>query len=296
MKNYLILGASSSIAQYFIKRLKSEGHEVFTLSSSKGTRRVYDLNSIQNKINESKPKVIINFVGTFINDYSKSYDVNVLITKNLFDAARSAKYKGKLILIGSAAEYGIQEKYYENCLEKPRSIYGLTKLMQHSLFQYYVNIFPINANYIRLFNVINDNLSEKLFIGNFTKQLKLVLDGITKKIKLGNLSSYRDYLLIDDVYTGFMKVIENGNKGEVCNLGMGKKIFLKELVQKILLALDLQVELVIESLNSVGNIKTEVVADIDKIKSIGWTPKYDYEKLIEEYCKRLKEEMFNERS
>ena len=288
MKNYLIIGASSSIAQYFIKRLKSEGHEVFTLSSSKGTKYVYDLNSIHNKINESKPKVIINFVGTFINDYSKSYDVNVLITKNLFDAAVTAKYKGKLILIGSAAEYGIQEKYYENCLEKPRSIYGLTKLMQHSLFQYYVNIFPINANYIRLFNVISDNLSEKLFIGSFTKQLKLVLDGITKKIKLGNLSSYRDYLLIDDVYTGFMKVIENGNRGEVYNLGMGKKIFLKELVQKILLALDLEVELVTESLNSVGNIRTEVVANIDKIKSIGWTPKYDYEELIEEYCKLLK--------
>jgi len=288
VKNYLILGASSSIAQYFIKRLKSEGHEVFTLSSSKGTKYVYDLNSIYNKINESEPKVIINFVGTFINDYSKSYDVNVLITKNLFDAAIAAKYKGKLILMGTAAEYGIQEKYYENCLAKPRSIYGLTKLMQYSLFQYYVDIFPINANYIRLFNVISDNLSEKLFIGNFTKQLKLVLDEITKEIKLGNLNSYRDYLLIDDVYTGFMKVIENGNMGEVYNLGMGKTIFIKEFVQKTLLALDLQVELVTKSLNSVGNIKTEVVADIDKIKNIGWTPKFDYEKSIEEYCKLLK--------
>lgn len=295
MKNYLIFGASSSIAQYFTKRLKSEGHEVFTLSSSKGTKYVYDLNSIYNKINESKPKVIINFVGTFINDYSKSYVVNVLITKNLFDAAIAAKYKGKLILIGTAAEYGIQEKYYENCLEKPRSIYGLTKLMQHSLFQYYVNIFSINANYIRLFNVISNNLSEKLFIGNFTKQLKLVLNGITKEIKLGNLNSYRDCLLIDDVYIGFMKVIENGNRGEVYNLGMGKTIFLKKFVQKALLALDLQVKLVTKSLNSVGNIETEVVADINKIKGIGWTPKFNYEKLIEEYCNQIKEEILNER-
>lgn len=288
MKNYLILGASSSIAQYFIKRLKKEGHEVFILSSNKGIKRVYDLNSIQNKINESKPKVIINFVGSFANDYFKGYKVNVLVSKNILDAAIEANFNGKIILIGSAAEYGTQDRYYENCIEKPRSVYGLTKLMQHSLFQYYINTFPINANYIRLFNVISNNLSEKLFIGNFTKQLKLVLDGIAKKIKLGNLSSYRDYLLIDDVYTGFMKVIENGNRGEVYNLGMGKKIFLKDLVQKILLALDLQVELVTENLNSVGNIKTEVVADITKVKSIGWTPKFDYEKLIEEYCRRLK--------
>ena len=294
MKNYLILGASSSIAQYFIKRLKSEGHEIFTLSSSKGTKRVYDLNSIQNKINESKPKVIINFAGTFINDYSKSYNVNVLITKNLFDAAVSAKCKGKLILIGSAAEYGIQEKYYENCLEKPRSIYGLTKLMQHSLFQYYVNIFPINANYIRLFNVISDNLSEKLFIGNFTKQVKLVLDGITKEIKLGNLDSYRDYLLIDDIYTGFMKVIENGDRGEIYNLGMGKAMLLDEFVKKVLSILSLQVKLIIIDRESVGNIKNRVIANINKIKNIGWSPKFNYRSITEEYCRRVKEEIFNE--
>ena len=290
MKNYLILGTSSSIAQYFIKRLKREGYKVSILSSNKGTKCMYDLNSILNKISESKPEVIINFVGIFANDYSKSYKVNVLIPKNILDAAIEMNFNGKIILIGSASEYGTQDRYYENCIEKPRSIYGLTKLIQHSLFQYYVNNFSINANYIRLFNVISDNLSEKLFIGNFTEQLKLVLDGITKKIKLGNLSSYRDYLLIDDVYTGFMKIIENGNGSEVYNLGMGKAIFLEEFVQKILLALDLQVELVTESISSAGNIKTKVVADIDKIKGIGWTPKFDYMDMIKEYCNRLKKE------
>lgn len=35
-----------------------------------------------------------------------------------------------------------------------------------------------------------------------------------------------------------MKVIENGNNGEVYNLGMGKAIFLKEFVQKVLLMLN----------------------------------------------------------
>jgi len=294
MKNYLILGASSSIAQYFINKLRSEGQRVFALSSNKGTNWVYDLVSIKNKLNESKPEVIINFVGTFTNDYSKSYKVNVLVAKNLLDAIITVKYDGKLILIGSAAEYGIQEKYYENCLEKPRSIYGLTKLMQHSLFQYYVNIFPINANYIRLFNVISDNLSEKLFIGNFTKQVKLVLDGITKEIKLGNLDSYRDYLLIDDIYTGFMKVIENGDRGEIYNLGMGKAMLLDEFVKKVLSILSLQVKLIIIDRESVGNIKNRVIANINKIKNIGWSPKFNYRSITEEYCRRVKEEIFNE--
>lgn len=293
MKNYLILGASSPIAQFFIKRLKKEGHEVFILSSNKGTKHVYDLNSIKNKINESKPEVIINFVGTFTNDYSKSYKVNVLVTKNLLDAIIMVKCSGKLILIGSAAEYGIQEKYYENCIEKPRSVYGLTKLMQHGLFQYYINIFPINANYIRLFNVISNNLSDRLLIGNFTKQIKLTLKGAIDEIILGDLNSYRDYHLVDDTFEGFMKVVESGSNGEVYNLGMGKAIFLDEFVKKVLSTLNLQVKLIIKDTKSVGNIKNKVIADINKIKNIGWTPKFDYEKLIEEYCRRLKNGKYN---
>jgi len=294
MKNFLILGASSSIAQYFIKKLRSEGQRVYTLSSNKGINWVYDLISIKNKINESKPEVIINFVGSFTNNYSKSYKVNVLVTKNLLDAIIMVKYDGKLILIGSAAEYGIQEKYYEDCVGKPRSIYGLTSLMQHSLFQYYVNTFHIKANYIRLFNVIDINLSDKLFIGNFTKQIKLTLKGAIDEMMLGNLNSYRDYHLIDDTYEGFMKVIESGNNGEVYNLGMGEAILLDEFVKKVFSELNLQVKLIIKDTKSVGNIKNKVIADINKIKNIGWSPKFDYESIIEEYCRRVKDEIFNE--
>lgn len=293
MKNYLILGASSSIAQYFINKLRSEGQRVYTLSSNKGINWVYDLISIKNKINESKPEVIINFVGTFTDDYSKSYKVNVLVTKNLLDAATMVKYDGKLILIGSAAEYGIQEKYYEDCVEKPRSIYGLTKLMQHSLFQYYINISNIKAIYIRLFNVCAIKCSNELFIGNFTRQLNLALKGTINEIKLGNLYSYRDYLLIDDVYDGFMKVIESGNNGEVYNLGMGEAILLDEFVKKVLLMLNLQVKIIVRDTKSVGSIKNKVIANINKIKSIGWSPKFNYRSIIEEYCRRVKDEIFN---
>ena len=198
-------------------------------------------------------------------------------------------------MIGSAAEYGVQSNYIESCVEKPQSMYGLTKLMQHSLFQYYTNALQIKANYIRLFNVVSSNLTDKLFIGTFTKQVRLCLKGKTRKIELGNLNSSRDYLLIDDVYDGFMKIVEKGNNGEVYNVGMGKAILLREFVQKVLLSLDLRVKLITKKLNSVGNIENEVVADISKIKRIGWSPKFTYEMLIEEYCKRLKRELFNER-
>jgi nucleoside-diphosphate-sugar epimerase len=260
MKKYLILGAGSAIARYFTSRLKSEGSLVYELSSNKGKRDAYRLDSIKDKINTSNPEVIINFAGTYTDDYDESYLVNVLISKNLFNAAVEESFKGKIILIGSASEYGDQEKYTEECIEKPISVYGLTKLMQHSLF-----------------------------IGNLSMQLKLILEGRSKEIRLGNLNSYRDFLFIDDVYDGFMNVIEKGNNGEVYNLGMGKSIFLGDFVSNVQKELGLKVKLAIEEMDYIGKIEKKVVADINKIKRISWSPKFDYNDLIKEFCKRLKE-------
>ena len=289
MEKYLILGASSAIAKYFTARLRRESRLVYELSSNKGKEDAYRLDSIKNKINVLNPDVIINFAGTYASDYDESCLVNVLISKNLFDAAVEANFKGKIILIGSASEYGYQKKYTEECIEKPVSVYGLTKLMQHSLFQYYINTYNIKANYIRLFNVVFDKVDRKLFIGNLSRQLKNILKGISKEIKLGNLDSYKDLLFIDDVYDGFMKVIENGNNGEVYNLGMGKSIFLSDFINNVLKELKLKLKPVIGEVDFVGKITKEVVADINKIKSINWSPKFNYNDLIKEFCKRLKE-------
>ena len=289
MGKYLILGAGSAIAKYFTNRFRKEGESVYELSGNKGEKKVYSANSIKNKINIFNPAVIINFVGTYTNNYDESYPVNVLISKNIFDAAIEENFKGKIILVGSASEYGVQDKYTEECIEKPKSIYGLTKLMQHSLFQYYISAYDIKANYIRLFNVVFDKLDEKLFVGNFSSQLKKILKDKFKEIKLGNLDSYRDLLLIDDVYEGFMKVIKKGDSGEVYNLGMGKSILLRDFVNVVLKELGLEPELITVKVSPVGRIENEVAADIKKIGSINWHPKFDYDALIKEFCRMLKE-------
>ena len=86
-----------------------------------------------------------------------------------------------------------------------------------------------------------------------------------------------------------MKVIKKGSSGEVFNLGMGKSIFLSDFVNNVLKELGLKLKPVIGEIDSVGKITKEVVADINKIKSINWSPKFNYNGLIKEFCKRLKE-------
>jgi GDP-4-dehydro-6-deoxy-D-mannose reductase len=295
MTNYLILGAGGAIGAYFLTRLRTEGNTVSSLSSGKGSNWVYDVDSIRAEIVALKPRVIISLAGSFVQDYATAYKVNVLIAKNLFDAAIAAEFDGKVILTGSAAEYGIQDRYVEPRIGKPLSIYGLTKQMQHRVFEYYVSTSGLKANYVRLSNVVDLSLSDELFIGNFTKQVRRALKGDVQEIRLGDLNSERDLIWIDDVYTGFRKVIDAGLPGETYNVGTGAGVCLREFVQAVLSSLDLRVTLRLEDAKSVGNMRQRVVSEIAKIRSLGWSPQFDSQSLVAEYCRRLRKENMSER-
>lgn len=290
MKRYLLLGAGGAIAAHFLTRLRKEGDYVSALSSERGAKAVYEVDSIRAEILRSRPQVILSFVGTFAREYAAAYGVNVLIAKNLLDAAAEAQFDGKVVLTGSVAEYGTQEQYTESCIGRPRSIYGLTKQMQHRVFEYYVSTSGLKANYVRLSNVVDLSLSDELFIGNFTRQVRRALKGDVQEIRLGDLSSERDLIWIDDVYTGFRKVIDAGLPGETYNVGTGTGVCLREFVQAVLSSLDLRVTLRLEGTKSVGNMRQRVVSEIAKIRSLGWSPQFDLQALVAEYCRRLRKE------
>ena len=54
-----------------------------------------------------RPDQIYNVAGTITNNYNECYASNVIITKNLLDVMVSMESKGRLLLVGSAAEYGL---------------------------------------------------------------------------------------------------------------------------------------------------------------------------------------------
>ena len=87
------------------------------------------VNSLISSIN---PNQIYHLAGSFTNDYSLDYAANVLSTKNILDSLLQSGINARVLLIGSAAEYGAIEKadnpIPESHALRPVSIYGLTKV------------------------------------------------------------------------------------------------------------------------------------------------------------------------
>ena len=140
---------------------------------------------------------IYHLAGTFTNQYDVDYQANVVTTKNIFDAVIELKLDAQILLIGSAAEYGMIGKedlpITENHPLNPIGFYGLTKKNQTALMDLYVRRFNLNIKMARTFNLIDPSISKRLFIGNLYYQIQQFLDNKTEHIEVGNTKNKRDY-------------------------------------------------------------------------------------------------------
>jgi len=103
----------------------------------------------------------------------------------------------------------------------------------------------------------------------------------SKRIKLGFVSSTRDFTFINDIVKGFIAAGEsNSTIGEVVNIGSNSEIKIKNLVELIAKLLGKKVTIVTENLRKRPN-KSEVkrlLADTSKAqKLLNWAPRYTLE-------------------
>ena len=135
-----------------------------------------DYNSVNNLIQEIKPDQIYHLAGSFSNDYHTDYANNVLSSKYVLDSLIKNKLSCRVLLIGSAAEYGFIKEEDNPVKEdhplNPVSIYGLTKVYQTHLMKFYCQVYDLDIVMARPFNLLGENISRQLFIGRVYQQIE----------------------------------------------------------------------------------------------------------------------------
>jgi nucleoside-diphosphate-sugar epimerase len=250
MNKILIFGINGFLGSHFIEYIKKNEHfnnfefiGCYKTSFKKiGFIKKYvkcditNYNDVFNVINKSKPSYIINFAGTYhTSDFNILYTQNVIGTKNILDAVKDANYPiKKILLLGSAAEYGISKKHpiKENYNKNPVTNYGLSKLFQSELLNFYFRNFKIPYTQAIIFNVLGDGIPEDLSIGNFIKQINKAKNG--DKIDVGNLNTYRDYININILISSLWYLLFNAINGENYNICSGKPQKMKNILNKLI--------------------------------------------------------------
>ncbi|MCX6781451.1 MAG: NAD-dependent epimerase/dehydratase family protein [Candidatus Magasanikbacteria bacterium] len=275
----LITGASGFTARALISALRVMGATDLCLIDRIANQDVNifacdvaDAGQIAEQISFFQPTKIYHLIGSFTNDYEIDYRANVLSTKNIFDALIERKISARVLLIGSSAEYGdinsSDNPISENQPLHPFSVYGLTKVFQTALMNFYYQRYNLDIVMARTFNLYGEGISPRLFAGKVNEQIKKYQAGQLEKITIDDLSARRDYISIAEAVQYYQLIMDCGKSGELYNVGSGHSISGKELIEQI--AQDMNVKLSEGALQETGdkiNVR-DFYADIKKLLAL----------------------------
>lgn len=215
--------------------------------------------------------------GSF-KDPRYDFESNSVGTFNILEAAKDFGVK-RVIYASSAAVYG-EPQYVptdENHPLQPTSFYGLSKLTGERLGMMYHRMYGLGFSAIRIFNTYGP------------RQPRYVLADLIRKLKknprelevLGTGQQVRDYSFATDTANAFITVAECEQAiGEAYNVAGGNPTSIRELVALILKVMDLPDCRVTYTGQSWKGDIDRLIADISKIRSIGFTARRTLEEGI----------------
>lgn len=222
-----------------------------------------------------------------VNNPVFDFQVNATGTLNMLKASRDAKVK-KFIYISSAGVYGkpkyspIDEKHTTE-LYLP---YGGSKYIGEVYCYVFYRTYNLPMVIARPFCVYGKRENPKFSLVEVSRYLRWHLNKKPIQIVGDPDKKIRDFVHVSDAVKGLILLADQGKSGEPYNIGSGEKTSMKKLIKIIGQATGEKPKI------KKINLKEDtygLVADISKIKSIGYKPKIFIKEGVEQLIKELGE-------
>ncbi len=251
---------------------------------------ILDTKTVAREIKSVRPDYLFHLAAfaspaqSFINPKETLVN-NIVGELNLLEAVAKIKSKAKILIIGSADEYGdIEQKYLpatEDTPLAPTSPYAVSKVTQDMLgFEYYLR-HKLNIVRVRPFNHIGPRQAPAFVVPAFASQIAALEKQGGGIVKVGNLESFRDFTDVRDTVKAYLLALEKGRPGEVYNIGSGKSVKIADVLKTLLSfsKAEIKVEPDKSKMRPV-DIK-KIYCDFSKFhKQTGWQPTISLEKTL----------------
>jgi nucleoside-diphosphate-sugar epimerase len=228
-----------------------------------------------------RPDAVVNCVGRLSGDTVQLVEANVLVTARLIEAIAREAPAARLVVLGSAAEYG-RTPYGCHVGEDhpvgPIAPYGATRLASTQLVLLAVGGQRLDAVVLRVFNPVGPGVPPENLLGRAAASMRAALEDGKDTVVLGPLGAYRDFVDVRDVATAITAAaLADQVKEPVLNVGSGRPVRCREAVS---LMADVAgfTGRVVETNPPPGRSSSVdwSAADLSRIeRSLGWTPRYD---------------------
>lgn len=274
MARVLLTGAGGFLAGPLAERLKGRRplltrHRERDLSDAAAARAV---------VRAAKPSLVFHLAGrTKPGTWDEYWRSHATATVNLLESLSAEGRPVKVVLVGSAAEYGAAggaRVAREDAPLEPLSLYGASKLSQ-TLAALSFNRGPVAVVVARLFNVLGPGTPDNLAPGAFARQIAAIEAGRqAPELLVGDLSPRRDYLDVRDAAGALLALGARGRGGECYNVGVGRSTSMRAVLDGLLDASTAEVSVRVDPSRLRKAEVADLAADVRKIaRETGWRPR-----------------------
>jgi UDP-glucose 4-epimerase len=296
--NVLIIGSKgfigSHVLDYFSKQTGYDcyGCDVVVDYTAKNYFLLDASNSDFNDVFESSDfNVCINCSGaasvpdSFVHPL-RDFTLNVLNVVKLLEAIRRHAPSCRFINLSSASVYGNPKKLpvAESDTVSPISPYGLHKLQAEQVCKEYHHYWGLRTCCLRIFSAYGPGLKKQLFWDLYQKSLQ------ADRVDLyGTGNESRDFIFIDDIVQAVQLVINKAQfTGESINIANGEEVSISAAAHSFYKALGWKGTVHFLGNNREGD-PLNWQADIEQLKSLGYTACFNMEAGVNAYATWLKE-------
>ncbi len=260
MKIALITGAGGFFAAHLAEALARRGDcriVGLDLPSAAPVRRALDeylaadlADPVQAEqiIQQIQPDLVFHLAGRIRGNPDDLYRANLMAGVCLLEAVRLRKPDTRVIVTGSAAEYGkvpedapVREDHPCN----PSGAYALSKYALTLASMDAAHRDGMKVVVVRPFNLIGSGVPASLVVGAVLARLKAALASPGEAIvTVGNLDTQRDFIAVEDAAQAYLALIQGERWGEIFNICSGVPTTIRSVLETLLSFSPRQVRLV----------------------------------------------------
>jgi len=304
----LVTGGAGFIGSHVVNRLVDEGNDVVVVDNlSSGNPNYVNENAIFYKIDLASDVAELNEifkrhkieevwhiaanpdVRVGSENPDEIYRNNVLATYNLLEVMRKHGVK-RLIFTSTSTVYGEAKVIPtpEDYPTIPISIYGASKVACEAMITSYCHTFDMQAWIYRFANVIGKRSNHGV-IYDFIMKLK---KNPNELLILGNGEQNKSYIYISDCVDAMFFGLKADDWVNIFNIGSEDQIKVKRIAEIVSEEMGLNPEFKFTGGDRgwKGDVPVMLLS-IEKLKSMGWRPKYNSEQAVRKAVKDLLEDL-----
>ncbi len=250
-KRVLVTGATGFLARHLIPALQSGGawsvvgiarsHHAPPWLDQDAYHSVSaaDLGQMDRLIAKVAPSAVVHLAAQVRGTASELCQNNVVTVANLLAITHRRLPSCRMILLGSAAEYGSGAQSAMPITEAttctPEGAYGVTKLAASELALQASRSWQARVSVVRPFNIVGAGMPTYLVGGALIERMHAAIrHGGGTPVRIGRIDTERDFIAVQDVVGALLRLLEIDEGGEIYNLCSGRPTPIGELMQMLL--------------------------------------------------------------